>query len=474
MESGINLPTTSVVNIAAGCGALLMLAILLLSSRAQKPENRSRSAFAWWIVSLMALIACELALEATCLFAPFDAGEGALLVLNRALFAADFALYNLLPVAFYGYIASFLEQDSALAAKLGLGLSAMATHTVMLSALFACSLVTGWFFSLDADTTETYYAGFFVLEAFVIANWHLLLVPLHAFRDQFGRKKANVLRMYVWVPLLLLPTDYIFQLTLSYVAYAFVGLLIYMDFDVRQSRERALLEAQVAQRDSQMANMRLDLAMSQIKPHFLYNSLSAISSLCASDPAEAQAATSEFADYLKANMRSISSKGPIPFERELLHAQSYLKIQQRRFPETLEVVYDIRARDFRIAPLALQAMVENAVKHGAETRYEPTCVKISSREEPCAYVVTVEDNGSGFDAHATFGDVNAASRNAGDRPALGDSGAPVDAGDRPHLGIASTRTRLREMVGGSLAIESAPGAGTLVTITIPKGGGEAR
>ena len=446
MDSGINLPMTSVVNITAECGALLMLVVVLLSSLAQKSDERPHGALVKWVAGLMALIICELGLELTCLFAPFGADETALLALNRVLFVADFALYNLLPVGFYVYIASFLQQDAALNAKLQRGRRALIVHTAVLSALFASSLATGWFFTLTADTEEIYHPGFFVLEAFVVANWHLLLVPLHAYRKQFGPQKTNTMRLYVWVPLLLLPTDFMFQLTLSYVAYAFVGLLIYMHLDIRQSQERALLKAQVAQHDSEMANMRLDLAMSQIKPHFLYNSLSAISSLCASDPAQAQEATNDFAAYLRANMRSISSKEPIPFERELQHTQSYLKIQSRRFPDTLRVSYAIQICDFVIAPLALQALVENAVKHGAETRYEPTTIRVGAGMREGAYVVTVEDDGSGFDASAPLGE---------------DDG-------QPHLGIASTRTRLAEMVGGTLDIESKLGVGTRATITIPK------
>ena len=103
-----------------------------------------------------------------------------------------------------------------------------------------------------------------------------------------------------------------------------------------------------------------------------------------------------------------------------------------------------RAVEFKIPALALQTMVENAVRYGAEARYEPTTVTVSTHETDAAFVVTVRDDGVGFDVSHT----------------------PED--DRLHIGIEGTRSRLAAMVGGTLEIESRLGAGTTVTMTIPK------
>ena len=132
------------------------------------------------------------------------------------------------------------------------------------------------------------------------------------------------------------------------------------------------------------------------------------------------------------------------FETELGHVENYLKIQKRRFPQRLRVEYDIKAKEFRIPALALQPIVENAVKYGVEKSLDLTTIQIRSEETNDAYIVSVRDDGPGFDINEQPND------------------------ERPHIGIASAKSRLANMVGGSLKIESEKGVGTTVTIIIPK------
>ena len=106
--------------------------------------------------------------------------------------------------------------------------------------------------------------------------------------------------------------------------------------------------------------------------------------------------------------------------------------------------YDIEAKGFEIPALTLQPIVENAVRHAVEVRLEMTTIRISSKETDDEYIVTVQDDGPGYDVTKT----------------------PED--DRPRIGIASTRSRLANLVGGRLEIESEIGTGTAVTVIIPK------
>ena len=135
---------------------------------------------------------------------------------------------------------------------------------------------------------------------------------------------------------------------------------------------------------------------------------------------------------------------PIMFETELEHVENYLKIQKRRFPQRINVEYEIKAKAFRLPALTLQPIVENAVRHGVEKSLELTTIRIASEETGNAYLITVADDGPGFDAEEK----------------------PSD--DRPRIGIASVKSRLANLVGGSLKIESEKGVGTTVTIIIPK------
>ncbi|HIV23473.1 MAG TPA: histidine kinase, partial [Candidatus Merdiplasma excrementigallinarum] len=96
------------------------------------------------------------------------------------------------------------------------------------------------------------------------------------------------------------------------------------------------------------------IMLSQIQPHFLYNSLGTIHHLCGVDPEKAREAVMEFSKFLRGNMESLKARKPIPFARELGHTKNYLYLEKQRFQERLEIVYDIREMDFLIPPLTLR------------------------------------------------------------------------------------------------------------------------
>lgn len=194
--------------------------------------------------------------------------------------------------------------------------------------------------------------------------------------------------------------------------------------------------------------LRMDIMLSQIQPHFLYNTLGAIQSLCKTDPATAEKAVSEFSRYLRGNMNSLSSERTIPFMQELDHTKLYLELEQLRYEDALQVSYDLGCTDFRIPTLTLQPMVENAVRHGVRGKLSGRgTVAISTKEFRDRYEITVSDDGPGFDPDRELQDGHS------------------------HIGIANVRERLHQVVGGSLRIDSAPGAGTRAVIVIPKEGG---
>ena len=197
--------------------------------------------------------------------------------------------------------------------------------------------------------------------------------------------------------------------------------------------------------DDLKAQQRMQIMLSQIQPHFLYNTLSAIQYLCDHDPKAAGAMTENFSRYLQGNMSALKDDGEIPFDRELEHTRIYLEIEQVRYDDALRVEYDVACTDFKLPTLTLQPIVENAVRHGARGKKGTGTVKLATREYPDRYEITVEDDGPGFDPKA---------------PMLADDG-------RDHIGIGNVRDRLRQ-IGGDLHIQSEPGKGTLVTIEIPK------
>ena len=200
--------------------------------------------------------------------------------------------------------------------------------------------------------------------------------------------------------------------------------------------------------EKEQVQIQLAAMISQMQPHFLYNSLAIIEALCEEDPALAARVTGEFSEYLRENIDFANKSEPISFSEELDHIKTYVWLEKLRFSNKLNIEYDINCTSFCVPALSIQPMVENAIKHGICKKKGGGTVMIGSFETDGHYIVSVSDNGTGFDA-----------------------GVPADDG-RKHLGIEITRYRIRETVGGSLTVESTPGKGTKVTITIPRKGRE--
>lgn len=200
----------------------------------------------------------------------------------------------------------------------------------------------------------------------------------------------------------------------------------------------------LVKQEQALNDMKMNIVISQIQPHFLYNSLTTIYYLCDSDPQVAQKAIKDFANYLRQNLDSLKINTPIPLEEELKHVENYLKLEKMRFKENLNIVYDIKSMDFRIPALSLQPLVENAIKHGISMKKNGGTVIISTYENMHNYILTVWDDGIGFDTQKKLND------------------------GRSHNGIENVKMRIRSMCNGDLTIESNPGVDTKITITIPK------
>lgn len=196
---------------------------------------------------------------------------------------------------------------------------------------------------------------------------------------------------------------------------------------------------------SELLKSRVTIMISQIQPHFLYNSLTSIAQLCEKDPKRAKTATIDFANYLRGNMNSIKDEHPVPFETELSHLKTYLSLEKMRFGDDLNIVYDIGVTDFKIPSLTVQPLVENAVKHGVGMKEDGGTVTISTREYDDRYEVVVSDDGVGFDTTKPNPDTS-----------------------RTHLGIENIKERISTMCNGEVTIESEVGKGTVSTIKIYK------
>ena len=201
---------------------------------------------------------------------------------------------------------------------------------------------------------------------------------------------------------------------------------------------------QLAHEKEKAKDAQIKVMLSQIQPHFIYNSLSSISTLIPIDPERAQQAIDDFTEYLRANLSSLTEDRLVPFENELKHIKTFLALEIVRFGSRVNVEYDVQASDFLVPTLSVEPLVENAVKHGILKKVEGGTVKISTYEREDAYVVVVADDGVGFDMEK------------------------VDFESNVHVGLNNIRYRLSSMVKSELDVQSKMGQGTTVTVAFFK------
>ena len=210
---------------------------------------------------------------------------------------------------------------------------------------------------------------------------------------------------------------------------------------VTQQQEIARQQQKITRQQREIAHERTSVMVLQMRPHFIYNTLMSIYSLCRLDPQKARQITMDFTNYLRRNFKAVASDSVIPFSTELEHTRAYLAVEQAQFDEMLVVEYDTPFIHFQVPPLTLQPIVENAVKHGMDPYSGPLRISIRTQHSDSGAEIIVEDNGRGF--------------------------VPAD-DEEPHIALKNIRQRLESMCNGSLAITPREGGGTVVTVTIPE------
>ena len=194
--------------------------------------------------------------------------------------------------------------------------------------------------------------------------------------------------------------------------------------------------------NAQLTETRVSTMMSQIRPHFIYNTLGSIEQLCKLDPPKAGELVHNFAKYLRGNFGELDNPRPILMSQEMEHVHHYISIENVRFPD-MTFSFEMNSEDFHIPALTVQPIVENAIKHGLMKLSKGGTIRVISYETDTDFCVSVSDDGVGFDTNAVLD-------------------------DRKHVGIRNIRERLKVMVNGTLEIESTVGVGTKVLIKIPK------
>ena len=190
-----------------------------------------------------------------------------------------------------------------------------------------------------------------------------------------------------------------------------------------------------------MASQRIQIMMTQIQPHFLFNALNTIRALYAKDPPLADRTLENFSTYLRQNLESLSQTELIPISKEMEHTRLYAEIEMLRFPN-VRMEYRMEDERFEIPALTVQPLVENAICHGVRTKKDGL-VTVAAVREGNIHRITIQDNGAGFDPD----------QKADDR--------------ETHIGLQNVKDRIEQMCGGKMILQSEIGRGTTVTLLIP-------
>ena len=228
-------------------------------------------------------------------------------------------------------------------------------------------------------------------------------------------------------------------------------------FDYRRRYQERELRA--AQLEGQLAQAQVQALRMQLNPHFLFNTLHAISSLMDDDVRRSRRMLVDLSDLLRLSLDSVGQQ-EVPLEQELAFLDRYLQIEKVRFGDRLTVVMDVdeRALDAFVPNLILQPLVENALKHAVAPFAGPGTITIRAARDDAppgagndVLRIEVQDDGPGL-AMPEHGD-----------------GAPAANAYRGGLGLRNTRERLERLYGAShrLDLRSRPGHGLTVRLLIP-------
>ena len=312
-------------------------------------------------------------------------------------------------------------------------------HAVLsLWVVFACLVLTapfiGGFYHFTPDNRYYRDSWYSLLMVPVLVLMLLNIVGLMRRRKNLSRKK------FLSFIIAMLPITVMLVINTFIEVYPLIDICVVLS---ALSMYSLILSDQVEQalnRQREIANQRASIMVLQMRPHFIYNTMTSIYCLCDQNPKLARQLIMDFTTYLRKNFTAIASATPIPFSSELEHTRAYLAVEQAQYEDSLFVDYDTPHTCFRVPPLTLQPIVENAVKHGRDPYAGQFYISIRTQKTDSGSKIIVADNGRGFNT-------------------TDDS--------EPHTALKNIQQRLEIMCGGNLTITSNDGGGTVVTVIIP-------
>ncbi len=306
---------------------------------------------------------------------------------------------------------------------------------VIFLALLSAAQFTDFFYQVMPNSQWLLGPGYPLIIAPMLTMLLVLAVGVIRRRNKLSRRHYRAFLICL-IPITLAMIVHLFIPVFSLIG---VGLVI-----SAHSIYRIIVSESIEQnlrQQREIASQRARIAVLQMRPHFIYNTMTSIYYLCDQNPTMAKKVTMDFTTYLRKNFNAIVSEDTIPFSDELEHTRAYLAVEQAQYEDDLLVDYETPHTQFRMPPLTLQPIVENAVKHGTDPDSAPLHIWVRTTQTNYGSEIVVEDDGIGYDPAAV---------------------------DWPRTTLANIERRIEMMCGGTMSIGPREGGGTVVKVTIPK------
>ncbi|MCQ2491711.1 MAG: histidine kinase [Lachnospiraceae bacterium] len=338
-------------------------------------------------------------------------------------------------------------------------------HIIMILSAVDLAIIIGsqftnflYYFDVNNYYHRTMYFPVTVVLAEIIVFMIALMVFVH--RAQITKPEMIALLSFIFLPLISSIYQFFhYGLSLNNIAITFSLLMLYMSDMIGKShrlvRQQELLlkhemeltqqKLALAEKDNELAETRIRVLISQMRPHFLFNALGSIEQLCRVNPVLAGDAIHKFSRYLRTNINALGSADLVYFNDELEHIRTYVWLEQMRFGDDIVYEEDLQTDSFRIPALSVQPLIENSIKHGLSGMEDGAIhIRLTTRETPSFYIIIVTDDGCGFDPDHPFDD------------------------GRVHVGLTNVKERIKLLTDGFVEIESIIDQGTTIRINIPK------
>jgi len=292
-----------------------------------------------------------------------------------------------------------------------------------------------FFYSFDASNYYSREKYFYLFVVLLYLSFLCLFVFVYKNRNNMTKFKYRELVIYCLLPCISLYFQGKYYGTFVNNIALTLNILI---FTVSSAIEK---ERIINEKEKELTDAKTESMLAQIQPHFIFNSLTAIQSLILKSPQEAYNSISDFSDFLRGVTNSLSADKTIDVAEDLKTAVGYIKTEQIRFGDSLKVEINVEDSDYRIPPLTIQPIIENAIRHGIRKKEGGGTVKLNLKKEGDYHLIEIVDDGVGFD--------------------------PNNVDSQRHVGIENVRQRVKLISNAEMEINSVIGEGTTIRILFP-------